>query len=166
EGGAMVAVQASESEVLPLLTGGVDIAAVNGPDSVVLSGDEQAVVALAQRWKHKRLAVSHAFHSHLMDPMLEGFRAVAESLTYHPAQLPIVGQPERVDAAYWVRHVREAVRFHDAVEALRANGVGTFLEIGPDGVLSAMVDGTPVLRKDRPEVESLVTALAALHTMG
>ncbi|RBM18684.1 acyltransferase domain-containing protein, partial [Streptomyces sp. PT12] len=114
EGGAMVAVQAPESEVLPHLTEGVNIAAVNGPDATVLSGDEQAVVALAQRWKHKRLTVSHAFHSHLMDPMLEDFCAVAESLTYHPAQLPIAGQPERIDAAYWVRHVRQAVRFHDA----------------------------------------------------
>ncbi|RBM05137.1 acyltransferase domain-containing protein, partial [Streptomyces sp. PT12] len=117
------AVRAPESEVLPLLTDGVDIAAVNGPDSVVLSGDEQAVVALAGRWKYKRLAVSHAFHSHLMDPMLEAFRAVAETLTYHPARLPIAGQPESVDAEYWVRHVREAVRFHDATEQLRADGV-------------------------------------------
>ncbi|RBM22004.1 polyketide synthase [Streptomyces sp. PT12] len=166
EGGAMVAVQASESEVLPLLTGGVDIAAVNGPDSVVLSGDEQAVVALAGRWKHKRLTVSHAFHSHLMDPMLDAFRAVAETLTYHPAGLPIAGQPESVDAEYWVRHVREAVRFHDATEQLRADGVDTFLEIGPDGVLSALTDGIPALRKNRPDTEALLTALATLHVHG
>ncbi|WP_230424328.1 acyltransferase domain-containing protein, partial [Streptomyces radicis] len=166
EGGAMVAVQAPESEVLPLLTEGVDVAAVNGPDSTVLSGDEDAVLALAQRWKHKRLTVSHAFHSHLMDPMLDEFRTVAESLTYHPAQLPIAGQPESVDAEYWVRHVRDAVRFHDAIESLRADGVGTFLEIGPDGVLSAMAEGTPTLRRNRPEVESLLTALATLHTTG
>ncbi|RKN03007.1 type I polyketide synthase, partial [Streptomyces radicis] len=160
EGGAMVAVQAPEAEVLPLLVEGVDLAAVNGPDSVVLSGDEDAVVELARRWKHKRLRVSHAFHSHLMDPMLDEFRSVAESLTFRPAQLPIAGQPESVDAEYWVRHVRDAVRFHDAVESLRAQGVGTFLEIGPDGVLSAMVEGVPLLRSGRPEVDNALAAAA------
>ncbi|RBM04434.1 polyketide synthase, partial [Streptomyces sp. PT12] len=133
---------------------------------VVLSGDEQAVVALAGRWKYKRLAVSHAFHSHLMDPMLEAFRAVAETLTYHPARLPIAGQPESVDAEYWVRHVREAVRFHDATEQLRADGVDTFLEIGPDGVLSALTDGIPALRKDRPETRAVIEALGRVHAAG
>ncbi|WP_144317149.1 acyltransferase domain-containing protein, partial [Streptomyces sp. sk226] len=112
EGGAMVAVEASEEDVRPLLGGveGVDIAAVNGPRSVVLSGDEGAVLELAGRWKHKRLRVSHAFHSHLMDPMLDAFRAVAEELTYERATVPVAGQPEHVDAEYWVRHVRDAVR--------------------------------------------------------
>ncbi|WP_228082889.1 type I polyketide synthase [Streptomyces profundus] len=166
EGGAMVAVQAPEAEVLPLLTEGIDIAAVNGPDSVVLSGDEAAVVELAGRWKHKRLSVSHAFHSHLMEPMLAEFRAVAETLTYRPAEIPVAGQPVQTDAAYWVRHVRDAVRFHDGVEWLRAQGVGTFLEIGPDGVLSAMADGVPALRKNRPEVETLFTALATFYVNG
>ncbi|UED87202.1 type I polyketide synthase [Streptomyces profundus] len=166
EGGAMVAVQAAEAEVVPLLTEGIDIAAVNGPDSVVLSGDEAAVVGLAGRWKHKRLSVSHAFHSHLMDPMLDAFRAVAETLTYHPAQIPVAGQPSIVDAEYWVRHVREAVRFHDGVEWLRDQGVGTFLEIGPDGVLSAMAEGTPALRGDHPEARALLTAVGTLFTRG
>ncbi|RBM20164.1 SDR family NAD(P)-dependent oxidoreductase, partial [Streptomyces sp. PT12] len=140
---------------------------------VVLSGDEQAVVALAGRWKHKRLAVSHAFHSHLMDPMLEAFRAVAETLTYHPARLPIAGQPESVDAEYWVRHVRDAVRFHDSMRLLEAEGVTTYLELGPDAVLSAMgqecvEDGgfAGALRDDRPEARSLMTAVAALHVRG
>ncbi|WP_425336813.1 SDR family NAD(P)-dependent oxidoreductase [Streptomyces profundus] len=166
EGGAMVAVQAAEAEVVPLLTEGVDIAAVNGPDSVVLSGDEAAVVELAGRWKHKRLSVSHAFHSHLMDPTLDAFRAVAETLTYHPARIPVAGQPVQTDADYWVRHVREAVRFHDGVEWLRAQGATSFLEIGPDAVLSAMADGVPALRKSRPEPEALLTALATVHTRG
>ncbi|RKN05844.1 type I polyketide synthase, partial [Streptomyces radicis] len=166
EGGAMVAVQAPESEVLPLLTDGMDIAAVNGPDSVVLSGDEQAVVELARRWKHKRLRVSHAFHSHLMDPMLDEFRSVAESLTFHPAQLPIAGQPGTVDAEYWVRHVRDAVRFHDATEWLRAEGVTTWLEVGPDGVLSAMADGVPLLRSGRSDVRTLLNAVAHAFVHG
>ncbi|MFE3360574.1 acyltransferase domain-containing protein, partial [Streptomyces californicus] len=167
EGGAMVAVEASEEDVRPLLTGGVDIAAVNGPRSVVLSGDEDAVLELAARWKNKRLRVSHAFHSHLMDPMLDEFRAVAQELTYERATVPVAGQPDRVDAEYWVRHVRDAVRFHDAVEWLRAEGVTSFLEIGPDGVLSALADGgVPLLRRSRPEVESALTALARLHVRG
>ncbi|WP_144317130.1 acyltransferase domain-containing protein, partial [Streptomyces sp. sk226] len=167
EGGAMVAVEASEEDVRPLLTGGVDIAAVNGPRSVVLSGDESAVLELAGRWKHKRLKVSHAFHSHLMDPMLDAFRAVAEELTYERATVPVVGQPEHVDAEYWVRHVRDAVRFHDALEHLRAEGVTSFLEIGPDGVLSALAEnGVPLLRRNRPETESALTALAQLYVRG
>ncbi len=167
EGGAMVAVEASEEDVRPLLTGGVDIAAVNGPKAVVLSGDEQAVLKLAGRWKHKRLRVSHAFHSHLMDPMLDEFRGVARSLSYERATVPVAGQPTEVDAEYWVRHVRDTVRFHDSVDWLRAAGATTFLEIGPDGTLSALVgDGVPLLRRDRPETDSALTALAHLHVQG
>ncbi|MGV9317267.1 SDR family NAD(P)-dependent oxidoreductase, partial [Streptomyces sp. NPDC003691] len=163
EGGAMVAVEASEEDVRPYLTEGVDIAAVNGPRSLVLSGDEDAVLALAGRWKNKRLRVSHAFHSHLMDPMLDEFRTVAESLSYERASVPIAGQPARVDAEYWARHVRDAVRFHDALEWLRTEGVTSFLEIGPDGILSALADGVPLLRRDRSES---VTALDAAGRFG
>ncbi len=174
EGGAMVAVEASEEDVRPLLTGGVDIAAVNGPRSVVLSGDEGAVLELAGRWKHKRLKVSHAFHSHLMDPMLDAFRAVAEELTYERAAVPVAGQPARVDAEYWVRHVRDAVRFHDTVRGLQDQGVTTYLEIGPGGVLSAAGQNSvtedaafvPALRTGRPEAETLHLAVAALHVRG
>ncbi|MFJ9399768.1 type I polyketide synthase, partial [Streptomyces californicus] len=168
EGGAMVAVEASEEDVRPLLTGGVDIAAVNGPRSVVLSGDEDAVLELAARWKHKRLKVSHAFHSHLMDPMLDEFRGVARSLSYERATVPVAGQPTEVDAEYWVRHVRDTVRFHDALTRLDEYGVTAFLEIGPDGVLSALTDGrgTPLLRKDRSEARTAVAALGRVHAAG
>ncbi|MGV9316933.1 type I polyketide synthase, partial [Streptomyces sp. NPDC003691] len=167
EGGAMVAVEASEEDVRPLLLDGVDIAAVNGPRAVVLSGDEDTVLVVAERWKNKRLKVSHAFHSHLMDPMLAEFRTVAEKLSYEPARVPVAGQPARVDAEYWVNHVRDAVRFHDALEQLRTEGVTTFLEIGPDGILAALADGgVPLLRRNRPETESALTALARLHTTG
>ncbi|MFD3909824.1 SDR family NAD(P)-dependent oxidoreductase, partial [Streptomyces californicus] len=176
EGGAMVAVQAAEDEVRPLLTGGVDIAAVNGPESVVLSGDEDAVLELAARWKNKRLRVSHAFHSHRMDPMLDDFRAVAQELTYERATVPVAGQPDRVDAEYWVRHVRDAVRFLDAVRGLEKQGVTTYLEIGPGGVLTAAgqecVTGSGLafvaaLRGgDRPEAATALTAAGALHVRG
>ena len=143
-GGVMVAVRATEADVLPLLTDGVSVAAMNGPRSVVLSGTEDEVAAVAANFKKsKRLRVSHAFHSVLMEPMLAEFAQVAATLTYESPRIPVVsnltGQvAETQDADYWVRHVREAVRFADGIATLEAAGVSTFVEIGPDGVLSAM----------------------------
>ncbi|MEU4246541.1 SDR family NAD(P)-dependent oxidoreductase, partial [Amycolatopsis sp. NPDC026612] len=177
-GGAMVSIAAPETEIV--LTGGVSLAAVNGPESVVVSGAEAEVLAIAARFpKTKRLKVSHAFHSPLMDPMLEDFRAVAETLTYHPAEIPVLSNvsgalAEPFTADYWVRHVREAVRFADAVRTLEAEDVTTFLELGPDGVLSAMAEETfgghcvavPVLRRDRGEERALLSALSTVHVHG
>ncbi|MFI6584142.1 SDR family NAD(P)-dependent oxidoreductase [Embleya sp. NPDC050493] len=185
-GGAMVAVRASEAEVLPLLGDGVGLAAINGPDSVVLSGAEDAVAAVAAKFagegrRTRRLVVSHAFHSELMDPMLDEFRAVAEGLSYAAPSIPVVSNVTGelfdgpVSADYWVRHVREAVRFADGVAFLRSRGVSRFVELGPDGVLSAMVRGcvadddvvvVPALRKDRPEVTTLLSAVGELHVSG
>jgi hypothetical protein len=174
EGGAMVALQATEAEVLPHLTDLVSIAAVNGPNSVVVAGAENAVDEVLAHFadrKSKRLAVSHAFHSPLMDPMLDDFRAVVSTLTFTEPKIPMLG--DVTDPEYWVRHVRDAVRFADAVTELESRGASTFLELGPDGVLTAMgqdsvrdavlVSG---LRKDRSEVTSLVQALGALHVRG
>ncbi|MFF5854539.1 SDR family NAD(P)-dependent oxidoreductase [Streptomyces sp. NPDC012751] len=187
EGGAMIAVRATEDEVRPLLTEGIGIAAVNGPGSVVISGDADEAEAVAARFaKSRRLKVSHAFHSPLMEPMLAEFRSVAESLTYHRATVPVVsnvtGALATQDIAgpdYWVRHVREAVRFHDGVRALAAAGVTRFLELGPDAVLTALArecltaDGTAAdavlaaaTRRARDETETLLTAVARLHTAG
>ncbi len=171
-GGAMVSIAASEADIV--LTEGVSIAAVNGPESVVISGDEAAVLEIAARFtKTKRLTVSHAFHSPLMEPMLAEFRAVAETLTYHPPELPVISNvsgalAEPFTADYWVRHAREAVRFADGVSTMESAGVGVFLELGPDGVLSAMAPGTaiPALRRDRDEEHTLSTALATLHVHG
>ncbi|WP_253209576.1 acyltransferase domain-containing protein, partial [Streptomyces niphimycinicus] len=187
-GGAMIAVQASEDEVTPLLTERVSIAALNGPTSVVIAGDEDAAVAIAagfeaQGRKTKRLTVSHAFHSPRMDGMLDAFREVAEGLSYEAPRIPIVSNltggvvaaEEITTADFWVRHVREAVRFLDGVRALEAQGVTTFVELGPDGVLTAMaqecVTGgnaafVAALRKDRPEAEALTTAIARAHVRG
>ncbi|MBO3682581.1 type I polyketide synthase, partial [Streptomyces sp. NEAU-YJ-81] len=189
-GGAMIAVQASEDEVTPLLNERVSIAALNGPTSVVIAGDEDAAVEIAEGFeaqgrKTKRLTVSHAFHSPLMDPMLEAFRKVAESLTYEAPKIPVVSNltgglapaAEIATADFWVRHVREGVRFLDGMRAMEAQGVTTYLELGPDGVLSALgqeclvgesehVAFAAALRKDRPEAETLTTALATLHTRG
>ncbi|KPC79290.1 type I polyketide synthase, partial [Streptomyces sp. NRRL S-4] len=185
-GGAMVSLQAAEDEVLPLLTDGVSIAALNGPSSTVISGDEADVLAVAAHFeaegrKTKRLRVSHAFHSSRMDAMLDDFRAVAQTLTFHAPQISVISNVsglvvsggEMCSADYWVRHVREAVRFLDGMRSLGHQGVTTFLELGPGGVLSAMgqdcvEDSTfvPALRKDRAEAETLVTALGELHVRG
>jgi 8,8a-deoxyoleandolide synthase len=188
EGGAMVAVRAPEEEIVRSIEGraGVGIAAVNGPTSVVLSGDTDAVDAIAGQWRARgyktaRLNVSHAFHSHRMDPMLNGFHSVARSLAYHPPRIPLVsnvtGLPvtdEVCSPQYWVDQVRQAVRFADGVRALRDHGVRRYVEAGPDGTLSAMAAETlgrdattvPLLRKNRDEEQSVCTAVGRLHVDG
>ncbi|MGV9270907.1 SDR family NAD(P)-dependent oxidoreductase, partial [Kitasatospora sp. NPDC003701] len=187
-GGAMVAIEATEAEVLPLLGESVSIAAVNGPASVVVSGAREAVEAVrahfdGQRRKTTRLRVSRAFHSPLMDPMLAAFRAVVEGLSFGAPQIPLVsnltGDIATADLVcspeYWIRHVRETVRFADGVRALSENGASAFLELGPDGVLTGLaqlaleqdqVVAAPVLRKDRGEETALLTGLARLHVAG
>ncbi|TDC91292.1 SDR family NAD(P)-dependent oxidoreductase [Saccharopolyspora aridisoli] len=166
-GGAMVAVEVSEDDVLPHLVGRVSIAAINGENSLVLAGPEDEVLALAKRWEHKRLRVSHAFHSPLMDPMLDEFRTAISGITFSAPRIPIATSGDVTSVEHWVNHVRDAVRFHDDVTGLRDRGTTRFLELGPDGALSAMVDGcVPALRKDRPEDVAFLTALARLHVAG
>jgi acyl transferase domain-containing protein/NADP-dependent 3-hydroxy acid dehydrogenase YdfG/acyl carrier protein len=152
-GGAMVAVEAAEQEIQGEIarSEGLALAAVNGPRSVVISGDEAAVLELAEEWtlrgrKTRRLQVSHAFHSHRMDGMLEELGRVLAELAFAEPRIPIVsnltGEPlsgeQARDPGYWVDHVRHTVRFADGVRWLGAHGVESFLELGPDGVLSAM----------------------------
>jgi acyl transferase domain-containing protein len=172
EGGVMVAVRASEVDVRFALTDDVDIAAVNGPESVVLSGREDAVVAVAARFaEHRRLKVSHAFHSALMEPMLADFREVVTKLAFSPPRVPVVAGGDVTDPEYWVRQVRDTVRFGDALARLTEAGVTRFVEIGPAAVLSGLVDGpgavaVPLARRDHDEATALVTGLAALHVAG
>ncbi|MFF7756265.1 type I polyketide synthase, partial [Streptomyces sp. NPDC007971] len=186
EGGAMVAVQATEAEVAADLPETVGIAAVNGPSSVVVSGVAADVEAVGERWREAgrkvtRLRVSHAFHSPLMDPMLDDFRRVLEGVTFEAPTIPIVSTltgraataEELASPEYWVRHVRESVRFADAVVALREQGAEVFVEVGPGGTLTALGLGSapdavflPALRADRPEETALVTTVAALHVRG
>ncbi|MBB5895105.1 type I polyketide synthase [Kutzneria kofuensis] len=185
-GGAMVAIQATEQEIE--LVDGVGIAAVNGPQSVVVSGDEAAVLRIkadfeARGRKTTQLKVSHAFHSPLMEPMLDEFRTVVGGLTFNAPTIPIVstltGQiaepDELADPEYWVRHVREAVRFLDAVRTLESKSVVRFVEIGPDGVLAGLGAGcvtgeNPVFialqRKDKPQEHELVAGLAKAFANG
>ncbi len=190
EGGAMVAIEASEQEIAADLPEGLSIAGVNAPDSVVVSGEEAAALKLAETWKEKgrkttRLRVSHAFHSELMEPMLDEFAAVAETISFSPPRIPVLsnltGEPltpeQATDPAYWVAQVREPVRFADGAAYLAAQGVTTCLELGPDGVLCAMAQGSfaaaekeavavPLLRKDRQEATAMLGALAAAQANG
>ncbi|WP_057354777.1 type I polyketide synthase, partial [Mycobacterium tuberculosis] len=180
-GGAMVAVQAAEEEVRPLLSAEVDIAAVNGPASLVISGAQNAVAAVADQLRADgrrvhQLAVSHAFHSPLMDPMIDEFAAVAAGIAIGRPTIGVIsnvtGQLAGDDfgsAAYWRRHIRQAVRFADSVRFAQAAGGSRFLEVGPSGGLVASIEESlpdvavttmSALRKDRPEPATLTNAVA------
>ncbi len=188
-GGAMVSVAASEREVAEELSGWdgrVALAAVNGPLAVVLSGEEEAVLELAGRWsergrKVKRLNVSHAFHCARMDGMLDELTDLAASIEPHAPEIPVVSNvtgealtAELVrEPRYWARQVREPVRFMDGLRWLEARGVSTFLELGPDGVLSALASdclpdtvAAPLLRRDRPEPRALLQGLSEVFVAG
>ncbi|MEU5090917.1 SDR family NAD(P)-dependent oxidoreductase [Streptomyces sp. NPDC021356] len=181
-GGAMIALQATEDEILPLLTEQVGIAALNSPQSTVISGAEAEARAIAQHFaaqgrKTKQLTVSHAFHSPLMDPVLDDFRTVAASLTYQQPQIPFVSTvtgdtvtDELTTAAYWTDHIRKPVRLTDALAHLPAT---THLEIGPDAVLTALaqdivpgVTAVAAQRRQRDETQELAAATGRLHTLG
>ncbi|SFW88484.1 type I polyketide synthase [Amycolatopsis australiensis] len=188
-GGAMLAVQASEEEITAAIGGtGLDVAAVNGPASVVVSGDEDAVAAFEAAWrvrgrKTRRLRVSHAFHSARMDAMLAGFAEAAAKVTYHAPKIPVVsnvtgepaGETDLVTPEYWVRHVRGTVRFADGVRAAARLHAGPFVELGPDGVLTALAQETlgadervfvAAQRADRPEFAAFLLAAGRLQATG
>ncbi|MER6016434.1 SDR family NAD(P)-dependent oxidoreductase, partial [Streptomyces bluensis] len=187
EGGAMAAVEAGEAEITDLLTTAEDvtIAAVNGPTAVVVSGTEQGVERIMASVRERgrrvtRLRVSHAFHSPLMEPMLDEFTAIAERITYRRPVVAAassvtgeaVGEADWTTPAYWVQQVRRPVLFRDALATATGSlGAGRLLEIGPDPVLSGLVDPATapsfsVLRKGRPEAEALLTALAEVFVRG
>ena len=191
-GGAMISIAASEQEVLPALQDHLDrlaIAAVNGPAQIVISGAADAAEEVAERFaargvRTKALRVSHAFHSPAMEPMLEGFRRVVETIRFNTPSIPLVGALDgHVDAGamasadYWVRHVRHAVRFADGIATLHDAGVDTFLELGPTATLLGLVaaslnddDAEPSLhaslRRGRDEATSVLSALGSLWCRG
>ncbi|MDR6593153.1 acyl transferase domain-containing protein/D-arabinose 1-dehydrogenase-like Zn-dependent alcohol dehydrogenase/acyl carrier protein [Saccharothrix longispora] len=178
-GGAMLSVRAPEDVVAPLLPDGVVVAAVNAPDAVVVAGPADAVAEAGRRlagFRTRPLRVSHAFHSPLVEPVLDDLRAALDGIAFAPPAVPLVstvtGEPSDMSTVdYWVRQVREPVRFADAVAALDAD---TVVEIGPDGSLSAAVRDTagpdvlvvPLARRDGAEDTTLLTGLARLHTRG
>ncbi|MGW3109405.1 SDR family NAD(P)-dependent oxidoreductase, partial [Streptomyces sp. NPDC001100] len=189
--GAMIAVEASEDEVLPYVGEGtgVAIAGLNSPTSTVLSGDAGAVEEIAARFaatgrRTSRLRVSHAFHSPHMDAVLEEFRQVATGLTYHEPRIVVVsnvtGAPvlpgQLTDPEYWVQHIRRPVRFLDGVRALEASGVTGYVELGPAPVLTSLAQQcvedpdtaafAHTLRDKEPEPVGLLSALARVHVRG
>ncbi|MEV3964774.1 type I polyketide synthase [Nocardia sp. NPDC050193] len=195
EGGAMLAAAVAEDRAHAMVAdfgGRLSVAAVNGPEAVVLSGDVDAVAEIERQLadavvKTSRLRVGHAFHSARMEPMLDEFRAVAAGLTYREPLLPIVStvtgavaEDELTDPEYWVRQVRSAVRFAPGVRTLVAAGVRRFLEVGPDAVLAPMtsqclaseseVEARAVVaaaaRRGADEVVQFTTLLATTHAAG
>jgi acyl transferase domain-containing protein/NADP-dependent 3-hydroxy acid dehydrogenase YdfG/acyl carrier protein len=187
DGGVMIAIAAAPDEVLPLLTERVSIAAINGPASVVISGDAAEADRMAGHFaalgrRISRLRVSHAFHSPLIEPMLADYRAAAVGISVTEPRITIVstltGAPlpaGELSADHWVRQARGTVRFADAVGYLVGTGVNRFAELGPDGVLTglagaltdpAQADLVPVLSGGQPEVRALITAIGRLHNSG
>ncbi|MFC8129717.1 beta-ketoacyl synthase N-terminal-like domain-containing protein [Streptomyces sp. NPDC057302] len=195
--GAMAAWQASADEAADMLAGheeSATVAALNGPASVVISGDRHTVEELTAAWRERGrkaslLKVSHAFHSPHMDSVLDDLRAVADRLTFRTPVIPVVsnvtGRPvtgdELAGADYWARHVREPVQFLAGVRGLCEKGVTTFVELGPDAPLSAMARecfpvaadtnrprpaAVAVCRRGRDEPLTLLTALAQAYVRG
>jgi acyl transferase domain-containing protein/thioesterase domain-containing protein/acyl carrier protein len=197
-GGSMLAAGVPEERAVELLAvenadpavPAVSLAAVNAPDAVVFSGNTEAVSTIESRLvtegvKTSRLRVSHAFHSALMDPMLAEFAEIAAGLTYHEPRIPLCSTVSGAFAddslatpEYWVRQVRETVRFAAAVQSLLDSGVRLFVELGPDAVLTAMTRTTltadhavrasvvAASRRTVAEPEQLVAALATAHCAG
>uniref|UniRef100_UPI0038BD25D5 type I polyketide synthase n=1 Tax=Actinokineospora bangkokensis TaxID=1193682 RepID=UPI0038BD25D5 len=180
-GGAMLAVEATEDEVRPLLTAGTSLAAVNGPRAVVVSGVDSEVDALAARFADRRttrLAVSHAFHSPLVEPALAEFEQVVRGLTASPPTLPVISNltgradADLTDPRYWVRHAREAVRFADGYAELVARGVDAVVEVGPRGVLTpaagalAELPVVPLGGESPTEEHALLTGVGKLWVRG
>ncbi len=189
--GVMVSVQASADEVRAYLDENsirVSIAGINGPLATVISGDERPTMEVASHFEQagvrtRKLAVSHAFHSHHMDPILQEFLILAGTIGYTAPMIPIVSNVTGKVAAdlelcspqYWVRQLREAVQFSRGVRTLEDLGITTFLEVGPQGMLSSMVANcisgaglrvVPALRSNRGEVDALAHALATIHCSG
>ncbi|OBA60950.1 polyketide synthase [Mycobacterium sp. 1100029.7] len=186
-GGVMVAVAAGADDVAPLLSDGVAIAAVNADNSVVLSGAQAPVGILADRFAQQgkrvhRLAVSHAFHSELVEPMMAEFGRLIADIKPNEPRIKLVsnvtGQLAGVDYAatqYWVDHVRQPVRFLDGVRLAESLGAAVFVEVGPAAGLTAAVEqslsterGTAVatLRKDEPEIDAMLSAAGRLYCQG
>jgi malonyl CoA-acyl carrier protein transacylase/acyl carrier protein len=192
--GAMMAIEASERDVLVMLEGhpAIAVAAVNGPTSVVVSGHPDELVPIrdycaAHHLRAKSLSVSHAFHSSLMDSAVAGFEAVAAGLTLSEPVVPVVsnvtGELATVEqlgsSGYWARHLREPVRFYDGVGCLLGRGDQVFVELSPHPVLAAAITETlagvadrvgsaviPTLHRDRSDLDGIAAALGQLHCRG
>ncbi|WP_375339747.1 acyltransferase domain-containing protein [Okeania hirsuta] len=188
-GGEMVSLLASESQVIEAIgeySSKVAIAAINGPESIVISGEREAITAIcsklkSQRVKSKKLQVSHAFHSPLMEPMLAEFAAVAQEVTYSQPRISLISNVtgEKIGAEiatpeYWVGHVREPVRFAQSMKTLNEQGYQLFLEIGPKPILLGMGSRCvpeessgmwlPSLRPGGNDWQQILSSLGQLYT--
>nr|VFK79808.1 MAG: hydroxymethylglutaryl-CoA synthase [Candidatus Kentron sp. SD] len=189
--GDMLALPVGESEAIRIIepfAGEISIAAINGPESVVVSGTHGAMKVLSAKLaddgiKAKPLSVSHAFHSGMMGPMLAEFERIANSITYTNPKVPLCSNVtgkivtnEVASPAYWVRHVRQPVRFAAGVETLHGEGINAFLEIGPKPALLGMArqclpdDGEiiqlPSLREGQKDSRQLLHSLGQLYVQG
>ena len=189
--GAMAAVFAGEDRVRATIapyTNSVSIAATNSPLNTVISGTADGVHAVLERLRQegveaKRLTVSHAFHSRLVEPILDEFEEFARSVEHRVPVVDLIlnvtgcsiGEPLSLDANYWRRHARETVRFAESIRSLHARGIRAFLEIGPAPVLIGMarqcVEDSEAtwltsLRKDRDDWPQILSSLGALFVLG
>ena len=166
--GAMLSLPLPEREVLPLLGPQLSLAAVNGPALCVVSGPEEAVAALQEQLaargvEGRRLHTSHAFHSPMMDPVLEPFKALFAGLRLNAPSLPFVSNltgewitPEQaVDPAYWAAHLRSTVRFSQGLETLFREPGLALLEIGPGRTLATLARSHPARPQEQPVFTSL-----------
>lgn len=166
----------------------VAISAINGPKNTVISGDREAIQTIVQRLQAEGvtthpMTVSHAFHSPLMDPMLDAFEQVARQITFSPLRIPLVSNltgkvlntGESVKASYWRQQTRNAVQFATSITTLAEQGYDLFVEIGPHPVLLNMgkrclpEEGNtwvPSLRKGQDDWQALLECVATLYTKG
>ncbi len=189
--GAMIAVSANEAQAAPFIASycsSVSVAAFNGPGNLVLSGPADEVAEIENDLKStgifvQRLQVRTAFHSPLVDPILDAFEKAAQRISYAPARLPLVsnvtgrfiGSGEILNAPYWRLHLRSAVRFEAGVQALAEKGCNSFLELGPGTTLLGMArkcvpEGNslwlPSLRSNRNDWEQVLESVATLYARG
>lgn len=189
-GGVMAAVSCDEATARAAIDGRADrvaVAAVNGPADVVLSGSGEAVRAVADEltaagYRTHFLTVSHAFHSPLLGPMLDEFRALLGSITVRTPEIPLISNvtgefwtPDELDPQYWIRHAVGAVRFDDGIRRLYEHGVRTFVEVGPHPVLTGLgrkaLDDPAcawigLLRRGRDDRAQVLSGLGTLHLRG
>ena len=177
-GGAMATIRATEEEITESLKEypQLAIAAINGPASLVVSGEQGELKEWAKERKVHFLEVSHAFHSPLMEPMLEELAGIVHQLDFSTPQIPFAAEGELTDPERWVAHVREPVRFADAIAQLTELGTTRFIEVGPDAALCPLVDeclpeeaqalSVALLRREREEAPTFLAALGAAHEDG
>ena len=190
QGGEMLAVMSSVEKVNQLITTyseKIAIAAINGPESIVISGKSEAIATIKKIFnsleiKTKQLQVSHAFHSHLMEPMLKDFEVIASEITYNQPKVPIVlnitgnlADKDITTASYWVNHIRQPVKFAQSMEILHQKGYEIFLEIGPKPTLLGMgreclIDTKklwlPSLRYGKPDWLQILQSFRELYLRG